>query len=502
MSSVSVGITPMLVSSQILCAAFGVLTGAGIVATGAYSLARYCQKESLKKDLDALILKMEKDADFSGKSGKENKKRVEEIKKKFRAIDKHEGFSPCKIGSSFREVRQLIEDCRFLYEEIECDATDTRNTETEILELERYIISREATLEKFLEQKALSAQASELMQKIRSGRTLDDLPGKLKDLRVTKEFIDRLLTLESDIAAASILGFIEEKSRSVFVGEKERLEKCRDEIRDFHRKIIVLDREAATGLDEIVTGAFSEKFEPRLDAVRLQVQAVYQSLKKRAFLTKMRRDELENMTKALVLYGDPGSLGDKLSQLRESELITDAAFDGARAEFQATLSGLMEEKMKAEVAAKLARGVSESLCELGYNVDDGSESDLVQKLGSGEVVYLDSAWDGYRVMLRYQGDELVVRLVRVVATEAERQSTEYQLQKDYEIAEKWCADYDRFLQKLHSIGLPLDVKLRKEPGEEHLTVIVDQQAALKSATGFSREHKERKIARTQKRSDG
>jgi hypothetical protein len=127
------------------------------------------------------------------------------------------------------------------------------------------------------------------------------------------------------------------------------------------------------------------------------------------------------------------------------------------------------------------------LGEMGYDLltdglqEEGRGDGSGFSMRPGEVRYLESPYDGYRVMIKAGSDgSLTARLVRTVASERERDAAgEDQRQKDIEAGQKWCRDFDGFLEKMRGLGLPLDVTVRREPEEVPVLAVVDKSRPVK-----------------------
>ncbi|MDR0647982.1 MAG: hypothetical protein LBF92_01405 [Synergistaceae bacterium] len=131
-----------------------------------------------------------------------------------------------------------------------------------------------------------------------------------------------------------------------------------------------------------------------------------------------------------------------------------------------------------------------ALDEMGYEL---LPSDAAEKSGGngdipmrpGEVRYLDSPYDGYRVMVKADtGGSLSARLVRVAASGEEKDASgPVQAQKDIEAGQKWCRDFDGFLARMRELGLPLETTVRIEPGESPLPVVADKKRPARRKRG-------------------
>jgi hypothetical protein len=150
-----------------------------------------------------------------------------------------------------------------------------------------------------------------------------------------------------------------------------------------------------------------------------------------------------------------------------------------------------------EIADALFAGkVKEALEELGYEIlEDVDGAGGADTLAPGEVRYLESPYDGYRVMAKVDaGGSLTTRLVRVAEDDEHASDRDA---GDSAAGAKWCADFDRFLDKMRQAGLPMDVTLRKEPGEAEIMTIAD-----KAETAAGEKRKTRKTHKRRRRTSG
>ena len=119
------------------------------------------------------------------------------------------------------------------------------------------------------------------------------------------------------------------------------------------------------------------------------------------------------------------------------------------------------------------------MIELGYEVfEDNSE--IMEKLENGEIIYLDTQESEYKVMLKVANNSLTTRFVKIVASQKAKESiSEYQKQQDKEQAKKWCNSYDKLNLLMQKNGVSLNQKLRIEPNDEDILYIVDKNMAIK-----------------------
>jgi hypothetical protein len=127
--------------------------------------------------------------------------------------------------------------------------------------------------------------------------------------------------------------------------------------------------------------------------------------------------------------------------------------------------------------ALLIADMREKLSDLGYSIVD----EQAEPFSQGKPLFFDTRWDEYKVLVRIgEGGELVTRLARIVATEREKaETTDYQRQRDKEVAHSWCHDFDKFIDSLQQQGYAFKSVMRKEPEQEGVICLVDARMAAK-----------------------
>ncbi|MDR3230910.1 MAG: hypothetical protein LBT65_05680, partial [Synergistaceae bacterium] len=239
-------------------------------------------------------------------------------------------------------------------------------------------------------------------------------------------------------------------------------------------------------------------FPDRLNLLRRQVRTLYARLRERTALTTLFREKLEELYALVQAAQVPGkdfapeaaALARRCETLCGGEYIDRTPFMNLYEDICRFAFSRNEEIADALFAQK----VGDVLDELGYELlTDAMEEETettdetsalqIPALLPDRVQYLESPYEGYRVMIRTGGQgEVSVRLVRVVADEKEKEAEgEYQRRKDVETGQKWCHDVDGFLDRMREEGLPLDVTLRREPEESEVLVVVDRKAARTGA---------------------
>lgn len=305
--------------------------------------------------------------------------------------------------------------------------------------------------------------------------------------RLKKEF-DKALEIDSLIEkkkmlldiekrlAESVKQSDEDKGSEIERSEEERLKSVKAdapdrslivEIQDYAEMIRNIDDHVYTEIRALINGIEEERYLQRLEMVRDNIKVRYGKVKEDAAWTSVYKETLCKIREKVASFENSRELLAIMGQIMDERHID-------KNEYESILKRATEFIIGAEMKRETASRLRQNLEGLGYSVIGGDET------GSGiekeEVVYLDTRWDGYKVLAKFTVDgELSTRIVRVVSSEEEKSSVStYQRQKDKEIARQWCKDYDRFLENLRYEGLATDIKLRKEPDTEEVIYIIDK----------------------------
>ncbi len=274
------------------------------------------------------------------------------------------------------------------------------------------------------------------------------------------------------------------------------------EIRDLADRIAQMDETEGEALRPALESLSADTpFPDRLHDLRRQLRATWAGLRERVILTTLFREKLETLYSVVQAANSPE--GGELA--RRCELLCGGKYID-RSAFMALYEDICRFAFaRAEVIADnlFAEKVEGALDALGYELLTDAEpegevlhSDAPDALRPEQVRYLDSPYEGYRVMAKVgKRGTFAARLIRAVATEEEKNApSEYLRQKDLETGRKWCRDFDAFLENLKDRGMPLDVTLRMEPGETEILVVVDRELAQKSARGAKKRRPKKTLA--------
>ena len=294
-----------------------------------------------------------------------------------------------------------------------------------------------------------------------------------------REIRQRILSAQMDEKAAaankSLAGLVEEKytipPSKVLSQENKRDKKLASLVSDivnFGARIAFFDENEARKIHPLVDEAASGKAgrdELRLTAIRQEIKMRYGKLKEQKILTEMFKQEIHEMLPLVKRARDAETLIVRMDELMTAGEVSRADFTPLYEDAKIFIAGQLESITDKIVMEK----VSGALNEMGYTLvgEDG------QSIAAQDVNYVESPYDGYQVQVKIDKGALATRLVRVVGSEEEKNAaSEYQRQKDIETGRKWCRDLDVFHEKMKSEGIEFNTKLRKEPEEEPLRVIV------------------------------
>jgi hypothetical protein len=282
--------------------------------------------------------------------------------------------------------------------------------------------------------------------------------------------------------------------RGGYGGEKKTDETSRliSEIRDLASRISDLDeREGA--LAGALAGNLSTctQFPDRLRSIRRQLSSTFASVSERAAATAYFRETLTSLrgeletASGLINSADARRLASRCDTLRGAKYIDRQDFMALYEDIAKFAASNGEAIADSYFAAK----VREELGRMGYALAEDEGSGGAEALMEpGRVNYLETPYDGYRVMAKVGGGELSARLVRVTdADEPETAETaKNQAALDREAGQKWCGDFDEFLARMRDAGLPIDVTLRREPDEAEVIATPVKGAKKKKSARKSR----------------
>jgi predicted nucleic acid-binding Zn-ribbon protein len=268
--------------------------------------------------------------------------------------------------------------------------------------------------------------------------------------------------------------------------EKKEINRMILEIRDWADRISGIDETEGERVSEALKGLSpATKFPGRIASLHRQFRAEWGALRERASSTSFFRDTLTELK--LDLSGPGAATGSEAGKklLARCDTICGGKYI-ERADFMKLyedIAKFVSENAESIADSIFAGKVERALAELGYEIlpDEHAETRAAaEALAPGSVRYLESPYEGYRVMVKTdKRGTVATRLVRAEGEGAENRSGPDQEAADREAGKKWCRDFDGFLEKMSEIGLPLDVSVRKEPGEAEVLAVTDKKAGAR-----------------------
>jgi len=258
------------------------------------------------------------------------------------------------------------------------------------------------------------------------------------------------------------------------------------ECRRFFRRIQGLNDSAAARhaslMKEVEAGAGPQRLNLILDDLKLSYG--------RELTLAARANCLRQELKDMLDEAGPEDFQARLRALLASASLTEDEVLAARREFE----DLAAAGAKRAVLETITNETGRILQEMGYQVMDS------EGLALDQTQYLATPDPDCRIQcyINSQSGKAAFRQVRVVASEAEAAAppSDYQKALDREKGEKWCRTFDRLRERLNEAGYPIEIMLRREPGQGELPVVTDERLAdgRRRATASAPKAQERKIS--------
>lgn len=377
-------------------------------------------------------------------------------------------------GSQCDEVSRLAGKLEALTSEIR---TKLALLNLEEREAEHSAIESEGVLRDILSTAPAGPGADELKVKLESAAREQDVRAKARALA---ELLDGARELEARREAKSLAGQGALAEEVLTAGQVDdmRNEKARAHRIQISRLLSLIrkyDDEAARELEPLAAEAGSEGNVQSLQMMRDTIQLRYGKIKQRTAYSEVSRAALGKMATQLSLYRDTGEIVDEIK-----ELIAEKYID--RKKYEALRQKAATRYLEIEESRQRALAISRNLERLGYATEGGDSDAITERLRLGEIVYLETQWPDYRIMLRLDpSGEMVTRVVRFVGSEREMEEvSDYQRQKDREVATRWCSDYDSFVSMLRAEGVGVDIVIRKSPENESILYVVSGERATRA----------------------
>lgn len=321
-----------------------------------------------------------------------------------------------------------------------------------------------------------------LSEEFHKAKSVSSIRRKLSLLNAINNKLSKLNELHTFSKGVNIQGVDEDKIniKTKKHAAEQDIIRFREEISKFYSYLKNIDENASHGYKSMVEESCTERSIQRLSIVKDQIKLTYGKLKEEVAWSQVYKDLLNDTIKKHSIQSIPKELLQEIDNMLSKTYIKKKEFSQLSSRINHIIADVEKNEHLKLKKEKFIGNVRKNLLKLGYAVvsDDG-KSDLIKNAKKDELIYFDTKWDGYKVMAKMSASgELITRIVKVVSTDSEKQKiTDYQKQKDIDIARQWCGDYDRFLAEMKARGINMRVKVRKEPDQEPVVYIVDKHLA-------------------------
>jgi len=310
----------------------------------------------------------------------------------------------------------------------------------------------------------------------------------VKEIRKQKRIAEQNLAISQEVSNSLNELSLKEQVTTIKPSTTKQ-EKISKQLERYLEKIKYYDFARYEILEKQYTNSAS--FE-RLKIVFSSVKLEYDALKRMYLWTTVYKNELSLfLSKISSINTFNADLVKKINALISQKHIVKSEFKKVQQEFQLYIKTSNERN---ELSIKL----QENLKYLGYTVSSNTHSNnmtLYQQLSQGEIVYLDTDIEAYKIMVKLNKDMgFSIRFTKMVATQHEVDNiSSYQRQKDQENAKKWCNNYDKLCQLLKQHNINVHDKLRQEPETVDIAYMINENLVAKKSETEKAEQYLRKI---------
>lgn len=197
------------------------------------------------------------------------------------------------------------------------------------------------------------------------------------------------------------------------------------------------------------------------------------------------RKELRKLLGQIMLSSSPAvlAIAEDLTKYDRAGRVVDLS------ELRARVAVALAQEDAEQRSQRRRSAVLGSLAELGYEVEEGLETGLVQ---GGKLVMRKAAEDEYAIELVANNDCSIVQTA-VIRYAANPERSPYQHLRDREREETWCRDYAKWQQRLKDQGWNTAFKLKIPAGQQPVKVVVDK-AKIKATRSSARKQTARQRA--------
>ncbi|MFN3995864.1 MAG: hypothetical protein ACK4GR_04955, partial [bacterium] len=211
----------------------------------------------------------------------------------------------------------------------------------------------------------------------------------------------------------------------------------------------------------------------KIKTKQIRKQIYYSQLNHYLQTLKSYRESLENDQEFKISIYYPSLLKNiqNIQDLINQKYIERQDFEKLQTSFLELLNGIQKYIEQKYLKEGMKKYLQSALLEMGYHFID---TNLMEQLVNGEVVYLDLPYSQeYKVQIKLTKDSKI--FFRLVKFTESLNATEYEKQKDLEIAKRWCQDYDKILELLKKNGIIIENIQRIEPEQMEIAYILKEE---------------------------
>ncbi|MBF0344642.1 MAG: hypothetical protein HQL06_10485 [Nitrospirae bacterium] len=494
---VAIAATPVLSPFLILAAGTGTAAVASQIALRLYNIYKGAKKDSQRAELVASI------RDNIKNTVNEIRLEIDNLhtEDRTRLLDRLRNIEDFDHRLQYANTQQSVQEAviRFgdqysiLKSDIELIKIEQAQTQKIVQKLVGEITLQILTIKQSIDPSYTPEDIDILQMELESALKLDTLDRQLQWIRDIQVRLSNVITTARIRQTADKSQLKEEKYQrgSRFADSPDKNTNNQvdvediwgEEARQFYSQIKELDEEYYHRLTPLIKELNYKPNSQRLQLIRTSMKLYYGQIKELTANTNIFKDMLKKLLQQASKYEGFADISPSIELLFMNRYVRKDQYDSSVAILSEFIIDAEERMAKQKIILRL----KENIESLGYPILTDKEpetldnivlaSDLFSRIESEQVVYLDTQWEDYKVLLRLNNyGELTTRLIRVVKTQKERQNLPTnQRQKDREIAMKWCEVYDRFIEKLREDYPSLIQKLRKEPQDENLTYVVNKE---------------------------
>ncbi|MCS7165734.1 MAG: hypothetical protein RMJ51_05635 [Candidatus Calescibacterium sp.] len=326
------------------------------------------------------------------------------------------------------------------------------------------------------QKRELFDRIQKISESIQEGKNrVYEIQKKLEDLSV-EELQSTLDSLEEEYVRNSISILRGISSKEIILQRLNMiLESIKNIDSEYYQEIIPkyrdLEKLDETYLKILLDQANLDLYQIKIKTIRTEIY--FNQLKQYASFIKGFIDFIQNDRefKITTYYPSLLKLLQKVEDLLASKYIDKEQFENLQDEFSSLMNASQKYLEYRYIRQSLKEKLKDTLDKLGYQLIDHS---IIEQLTKGEVIYLDLPYSqDYKVQVKLTEDnQIYFRLVKFVDHLSQ---SEYEKQRDMEIAKQWCKDYDKILEMLKSYGIIIENFQRVEPEEAEIVYILREE---------------------------